>query len=29
MMNPRPSASTFAIDGGAGEPIERVPFFTA
>lgn len=24
MTNPRPSASTFAIDGGAGEPVERV-----
>lgn len=29
MTNPRPSASTFAIDGGAGEPDERVPLFTA
>lgn len=29
MTNPRPSASTFAIDGGAGEPVERVSLSTA
>lgn len=28
MTNPRPSASTFAIDGGAGEPTERMPLST-
>lgn len=29
MTNPRPSASTFAIDGGASEPVERVPLYIA
>lgn len=28
MTNPRPSASTFAIDGGASESVERVPLYT-
>jgi len=29
MINPRPSVSTFAIDGGAGESVERVPLLIA